>query len=91
MRGILVRNSIKILDTSVRYLQGHMKAKWTSQLFTKVRHETRTIQRAVRKFLITRKITRERLQDYMVKEISTFKNTKAVENYTLFGENLGDD
>lgn len=44
-RGVMVRERLRILHLSAAYIQGHMRMRWLSTLFQKVRFEVRKIQR----------------------------------------------
>lgn len=74
IKGMLVRTKLLRLNQAARYIQGHFKARWTYALFTKVRIESRRIQRAVRSFLARTAIIRERMADYVATENALMDN-----------------
>ena len=85
-RGVLVRNRLRTLHMAAAYIQGHMRMKWLSTLFQKLRFEVRKIQRVVRKFLINKKVVQERLIDFFSREINALENAKNFEKFALFGD-----
>ena len=85
-RGVLVRNRLRTLHVAAAYIQGHMRMRWLSTLFQKLRYEVRKIQRVVRKFLIRKKMVRERLIEFFGKEINLLENVRNVENFAMFGD-----
>ena len=84
VKGALVRVKLFRLNQAARYIQGHFKAKWTYALFTKVRIESRRIQRAVRCFLARTKIIRERMANYVDQENAVLDNLCLLEQSELF-------
>lgn len=85
-RGVLVRNRLRTLHLAAAYIQGHMRMRWLSALFQKIRFEVRKIQRAVRKFLIRKKRVQERLVEFFSKEVGLLENVRNVENFAMFGD-----
>ncbi|CAI2359384.1 unnamed protein product [Moneuplotes crassus] len=85
-RGVLVRNRLRTLHHAAAFIQGHMRMRWLSTLFQKMRFEIRKIQRCTRKFLIRKKKMKERLMEFFPQEIASLENVRNVENYAMFGE-----
>lgn len=89
-RGVLVRDRMRTLHLSAAYIQGYMRMRWLSTLFQKLRFEVRKIQKCVRKFLIRKNKMKERLSEFIQKELSLLENVKNVENYAMFGDTSTD-
>lgn len=86
LRGVLVRNRMRTLHMAAAYIQGYMRMKWLSTLFQKLRFEVRKIQKVVRKFLIRKKMVRERMYEFFGKEVNLLENVRNVENFAMFGD-----
>jgi len=90
MRGVLVRNRMRTLHLAAAYIQGHMRMRWLTSLFQKIRFEVRKIQRVVRRFLIRKKKVQERLVNFFSKEVALLDNVRNVENYAMFGDSTSE-
>jgi len=85
-RGLIVRLRLQRVTRAARYIQGFFKAKWTYALFHKTRVEAGRIKSAMRAFALKRRITRERLEEYIEHEAALLYNQKLVEFSELFSQ-----
>ncbi len=59
--------------------------KWYKEIYDKLRKDTTTIQRGVRRFLARRDIIKQRLATYLGQEISILSNIRQIEYQQLYG------
>lgn len=85
VRGFIARSSYKRIRKAAMLIQGHMRMKWLSSLFQRLRGVSVVLQKAVRRWLILRKVMNERMQGYMVNEGLNFRARHIVEQANFFG------
>ena len=85
LRGFFVRSTIARFNRAASFIQGHLRMRWLSTLFQTLRVGTLRIQKAVRSWLIMRKIIRERMDQFMEAEGHLFENFKEMEHQNFFG------
>ena len=84
LKGELVRRRLRRVDTAARLIQGFLRARWSYMLLKKKLKGARTIQRAVRSFLVKSKVMKERESTYLTQESALLKNLKLLERSALF-------
>jgi len=91
LKGILVRRRLLALDRQVQKVQAFIRMKWYREIYHKLRKDTTTIQRGVRRFLARRDIVKQRLATYLGQEMSILNNIKQVEYTYLFAPSFDAD
>ena len=86
-RGFIVKSSYVRMRRAAVFIQGHMKMRWLSNLFQKLRTVSIKIQKAVKKWYIRRKVIKERMQKYMSTDGKTYKSLLIAEQVNFFGVN----
>ncbi len=85
VKGFIVRSTLKRLNRAAFYIQGFIKMKWLSSLFSDLRVVAIKIQRAVRCWLVKKRAVEERMQSFITLEESLLESLKTAEQVTFFG------